>query len=100
MLHRSDQLRRGDARVTGPKGRLGIYSIIGCIRSARSVPASSAATRNPKSIPAYESGFSTSERMQRAFERELGVGPREVRILFGARDAPNTAPRAGRGAAK
>jgi transcriptional regulator GlxA family with amidase domain len=31
---------------------------------------------------AYESGFVTGERMRHAFERELGVGPREVRLLF------------------
>jgi transcriptional regulator GlxA family with amidase domain len=40
--------------------------------------------RSLKSI-AYESGLSTTERMRHAFERELGVGPREVRMFFGAR---------------
>jgi len=42
--------------------------------------------RSLKSI-AYESGLSNTERMRRAFERELGIGPREVRLLFGARSA-------------
>jgi transcriptional regulator GlxA family with amidase domain len=62
-----------------------------------------ATTARPLKSIAYESGFSTSERMRRAFERELGVGPREVRLLFGARDGSNTAPRGsslGRGVAK
>jgi transcriptional regulator GlxA family with amidase domain len=27
-------------------------------------------------------GFGTTARMKRAFERELGVGPREYRLLF------------------
>jgi transcriptional regulator GlxA family with amidase domain len=36
---------------------------------------------------ASESGFATGERMRRAFERELGVKPREIRLLFGARTA-------------
>lgn len=33
---------------------------------------------------ARESGFATSARMRRAFERELGVGPGDLRLLSGA----------------
>jgi transcriptional regulator GlxA family with amidase domain len=33
---------------------------------------------------AHDSGFATSARMRRAFERELGVGPSELRILSGS----------------
>jgi transcriptional regulator GlxA family with amidase domain len=33
---------------------------------------------------ADESGFATSARMKRAFERELGVGPSDLRLLSGA----------------
>jgi transcriptional regulator GlxA family with amidase domain len=43
----------------------------------------STTVRSLKSI-AHESGFSNGERMRRAFERELGVRPREVRLLFGS----------------
>jgi transcriptional regulator GlxA family with amidase domain len=32
---------------------------------------------------AHDCGFVSGERMRHAFERELGVGPREVRLLFG-----------------
>jgi transcriptional regulator GlxA family with amidase domain len=46
-----------------------------------------ATTVRPLKSIAYESGFSTGEQMRRAFERELGVRPREVRLLFGARGA-------------
>jgi transcriptional regulator GlxA family with amidase domain len=46
----------------------------------------STTARSLKSV-AHESGFSTGERMRRAFERELGVRPREVRLLFGSRRA-------------
>jgi transcriptional regulator GlxA family with amidase domain len=42
--------------------------------------------RSLKTI-AHESGFSSAERMRRAFERELGVRPRDVRVLFGSRRA-------------
>jgi transcriptional regulator GlxA family with amidase domain len=42
--------------------------------------------RSLKTI-ANESGFSSAERMRRAFERELGVRPRDVRVLFGSRRA-------------
>jgi transcriptional regulator GlxA family with amidase domain len=44
-------------------------------------------TDRPLKSIAYESGFSNNERMRRAFERELGVRPREVRLLFGERSA-------------
>jgi len=46
----------------------------------------STTTRELKSI-AYESGFSNAERMRSAFQRELGMRPREVRLLF-ARQNP------------
>ncbi|MEO7109980.1 MAG: DJ-1/PfpI family protein [Polyangiaceae bacterium] len=31
---------------------------------------------------AFESGFGNTERMRRSFVRELGIGPRDVRLLF------------------
>jgi transcriptional regulator GlxA family with amidase domain len=46
----------------------------------------STTARSLKSI-AHESGFSTGERMRRAFQRELGMRPREIRLLFSARHA-------------
>ncbi|MGH7439324.1 MAG: GlxA family transcriptional regulator [Polyangiaceae bacterium] len=45
----------------------------------------STTNRSLKSV-AYESGFATGERMSRAFARELGMQPREVRLLFGGRE--------------
>jgi transcriptional regulator GlxA family with amidase domain len=51
-------------------------------------------TSRPLKTIAHESGFATSERMGRAFERELGVRPREVRLLFG-REARGTQSRMG-----
>jgi transcriptional regulator GlxA family with amidase domain len=33
---------------------------------------------------AHDSGFATPARMRRAFERELGVGPSDLRLLSGA----------------
>ncbi len=41
-------------------------------------------TSRPMKAIAYESGFSTGERMRRAFDRELGVGPGEVRASIHA----------------
>ncbi len=41
---------------------------------------------------AYASGFTSGERMRRAFERELGVRPLDVRLLFGARPPAPIAP--------
>ena len=46
----------------------------------------STTARSLKAI-AHESGFATGERMRHAFQRELGMRPREVRLLFGARRA-------------
>jgi transcriptional regulator GlxA family with amidase domain len=40
-------------------------------------------TKRPLKSIAHESGFSTNERMRRAFESELGIRPREVRLFFG-----------------
>jgi transcriptional regulator GlxA family with amidase domain len=44
----------------------------------------STTSRSLKAI-ADESGFGNGERMRRTFERELGLRPREVRLLFGGR---------------
>jgi transcriptional regulator GlxA family with amidase domain len=41
----------------------------------------STTTQSLKGI-AYDSGFVSGERMRHAFERELGVGSRKVRLLF------------------
>jgi transcriptional regulator GlxA family with amidase domain len=49
-------------------------------------------TESPLKAIAYESGFTTAERMRRAFERELGVRPLEVRLLFGARASESIGP--------
>jgi transcriptional regulator GlxA family with amidase domain len=46
-----------------------------------------ATTTKPLKGVAHASGFSTGEPMRRAFERELGVGPREIRLLSGGRSA-------------
>ncbi len=44
-----------------------------------------ATTARPLKAVAHQSGFSTCERMRHAFERELGVKPGDVRLLFGRR---------------
>jgi transcriptional regulator GlxA family with amidase domain len=41
-------------------------------------------TRRPLKRIAHESGFSTAARMRHAFERELGIAPRALRLLSGA----------------
>jgi transcriptional regulator GlxA family with amidase domain len=46
-----------------------------------------ATTTGPFKSIARESGFASGERMRRAFERELGVRPRDVRPPAGARSA-------------
>lgn len=46
----------------------------------------STTSRAAKSI-AHESGFASADRMRRAFVRELGMRPAQVRLLFGARTA-------------
>lgn len=51
--------------------------------------------RSAKTI-AIDSGFGGAERMRRAFERELGVSPQQVRLLFGrAPSGSSGQPRAG-----
>jgi transcriptional regulator GlxA family with amidase domain len=42
-------------------------------------------TSRPAKSVASESGFHSPAQMRRAFSRELGVGPRETRLLFGSR---------------
>jgi transcriptional regulator GlxA family with amidase domain len=59
---------------------------------ARSLLASSDA---PTKNLAAQAGFGTTTNMTRAFERELGVGPREYRLLHSGR-ASHAAPRAAR----
>ena len=39
-------------------------------------------SKRPTKRVAIDSGFGSTDRMRRAFVRELGVGPREIRLLF------------------
>jgi transcriptional regulator GlxA family with amidase domain len=50
-----------------------------------------ASTRTTAKELAAIVGFGTPARMKRAFERELGLGPREYRLLFGSA-AKNATP--------